>query len=188
MTSSSSPGRFPPGFPLLLCLLVFGQSGCLEQSDDLLLGGPLPALATDAGTQTGTASPEWRSGTPSLAGTKESPWSRQDWASTSIVIPMASVRHQPTYVDPALPGTGTTTAGRTVPPGSFPTAKTALTVEVDRGDVLFSGVLAPFEAALDLVVAPVQMICSPPCAELEGPTADWTLLSDAAPVTMEARP
>ena len=159
-----------------LLLFVAGQVGCLEQSDDLLEGGPLPAL----GPGSHDDEPTPRSTGPSLSTSQDSPWSRADWKPTSIVVPMASVRHQPTYVDRPLPSSGNTTAGRTVPPGAFPTAELAPTVAVDQGDVLFSAVLAPFGAVLDLVGAPVRMICSPPCSVMEGPEADWTLLPTIA--------
>ena len=162
--------------PPTLLLLVASQSGCLEQSGDLLQGGPLPALGPALGPVSGSSADRSRPTDPVPSTGAESPWSRADWSPTPIVVPMASVRHQPTYVDHPLPSSGTTTAGRMVPPGVFPTADLAPTVEVDEGDVLFSAILAPFGAVLDLVGAPVRMVCTPPCSVLEGPEADWALV------------
>ncbi len=174
--NSLHPGLRTCLAPTLL-LLAAVQNGCLEQSDDLLRGGPLPTLAAAPQPSADRSRPDVSPASIS----PDSPWFRADWKPTAIVVPTASVRHRPTYVDRPLPSAGPTTAGRKVPPGVFPTADLAPIVDVDEGEVLFSAILAPFGAVLDLVGAPVHMIRTPPCSILEGPEADWALVPESTP-------
>ena len=154
----------------LACLTPLG--GCLEQTNDLLDSEPLPALSGDATKET----PSLRTGTSSLSASSEDPWNRSEWKRIQIRIPMASVRHEPTYVDRPIAAGGKTTAGRKVRSDAFPTATTALVDETDPGVVILSGLLAPIAAAWDLVESPVRMILTPPWSIQEGPEASWELL------------
>lgn len=167
------------GATLAATTVVGLLGGCLEQSDDLLGTAPLPALATPEDSPSSIDSSE-----PSLGHDGDAnPWSRDHWSPVLVAVPMASTIHQPTYVDRPLSNSGSTTAGRLTSPVAFPTTDSALVVETDAGDVILSGLIAPAAAALDLVVAPVRMILSPPWTELEGPEGGWVLLPRSPTVT-----
>ncbi|MAC19830.1 MAG: hypothetical protein CMJ23_09200 [Phycisphaerae bacterium] len=177
MSQRDRPANFPNPtafIGMLVCLAPLG--GCLEQTNDLLDIEPLPALSEGATPETSSL----RTGDPSLASSSEDPWDRSDWKRVQIRIPTASVRHEPTYVDRPIAAGSPTTAGRKVPSDDFPTANTALIVETDPGVVIFSGVLAPFAAAWDLVESPIRMILTPPWSVQEGPDASWALLPEPA--------
>ena len=164
----------PPATVILAAACLAPLGGCLEQTNDLLNVAPLPALAGN--DEPGTSS--LRTGTPSLSNSSDDPWDRSDWNRVEVLIPAASVRHEPTYTGRPLPPGGKTTAGREVPADSFPTTTTALVVTTDGGIVIGQAVLAPFDAVLDLVASPVRMFLSPPWSVLEEPTATWMLLPE----------
>ena len=135
------------------------SAGCAIQADGPLVSPPLPALSV--GTE---VRPE-RSSEPSLT----EGFDRGAWPTTVIEVPTASVAHQPTYV------TNPVTAFEAP---NTPEAALA-TVDASSDDVtkdVADLVIAPAEAVIDLVVAPVRMILTPPWATVYGPDADPGML------------
>ena len=161
-----------PAMALAMVVSMTGLAGCLEQTDDLLGTAPLPAIDPTAASTTWTGSTE-----PSLRNDQAAdPWSRADWTTVQIAVPMGSTIHEPTYVDSALSNRGNTTAGRLTSPTDFPTSESALVVETDQGEVILAGLAAPFAAVLDLVESPIRMILTPPWTQSTGPQGGWVLL------------
>lgn len=133
--------------------------GCAIQADGPLVEPPLPALSIE----TGTASA--RSIDPSLT----DGFDRSGWPRTIIEVPSGSVAHQPTYV------------GRPLPPSNAPATAEAALAAVDADPDRSAGdlrdlVIAPGEAVVDLILAPVRMVRTPPWRTVYGPQNDPGLL------------
>lgn len=91
---------------------------------------------------------------------------RSRWNRTTIVVPVGTVAHQPTYA--------TSPAGLIASPaprhgGAFPTPESAVDVSGDAGDRALDALADPFVAAADIVLFPIRAVESPPWSEASSP-------------------
>lgn len=135
------------------------SAGCAVQSEGPLISPPLSALSAETEVR------PTRSSEPSLT----EGFDRRDWPTTVIEVPSASVAHQPTYVTNPV----TASEAPRTPEAALATA------DASSDDVtghVAELVIAPTEAVIDLVIAPVRMVLTPPWATVYGPDADPGML------------
>ena len=163
-------GAFPTTSIALAGGIGLGSFGCAVQTDGPLITPPLPALAAEEPRHE-------RSGDPSLEGG----FDRGGWAPTIIDIPTTSVAHQPTYVSARMT------------PEPMPTSALAALAVVDRSPAplsknLLDLVAVPGEAAVDLILAPIRMVCAPPWKTVYGPDAGPNTSEQLTPPSSEETP
>ena len=95
---------------------------------------------------------------------------RSRWNRTTLVVPVGTVAHQPTYAtSPAGP------FSRPAPRhgGAFPTPESSVDVSGDAGDRALDALAEPFVAASDIVLFPLRAAQGPPWSEASSPGGSY---------------
>lgn len=132
------------------CLLG-GCHGPLNDSNQLYGTLPLTGLEPKMPVQV------TQSDAASLAGTSIAPLDRSAYTPIMVEIESAQVEHEPTYrsFEPIIPSSARAR-------DTWPTPESALSYEVDNGAAALDGLIEPFRPAVELVLAPISVIVTPP--------------------------